>query len=61
MKVLLVNGSPHETGCVYTALTEIADTLKSEGVESDILWIGNHPVQGCIGCWQCRERITAVW
>ena len=30
MKVLLVNGSPHEKGCVYTALTEIADTLKSE-------------------------------
>lgn len=61
MKVLLVNGSPHETGCVYTALTEIADTLKSEGVESDILWIGNHPVQGCIGCWQCRERGTCAF
>ena len=56
MKVLLVNGSPHEKGCVYTALTEIADTLKSEGLDSEIFWIGNRPVQGCIGCWQCREK-----
>ncbi len=61
MKVLLVNGSPHEKGCVYTALTEIADTLKSEGLDSEIFWIGNRPVQGCIGCWQCREKGTCAF
>ncbi len=55
MKVLLVNGSPHEKGCTYTALAEIAETLKAEGVESEIFWIGNKPVQGCIGCFKCRE------
>ncbi|MBO7329363.1 MAG: flavodoxin family protein [Lentisphaeria bacterium] len=61
MKVLLVNGSPHEKGCVYTALSEIADTLKAENVDSEILWIGNKPVQGCIGCWQCREKGTCAF
>jgi multimeric flavodoxin WrbA len=61
MKVLLVNGSPHEKGCVYTALTEIADTLKSAGLDSEIFWIGNRPVQGCIGCWQCREKGTCAF
>lgn len=61
MKVLLVNGSPHEKGCVYTALTEIADTLKSEGLDCEIFWIGNRPVQGCIGCWQCREKGTCAF
>ena len=36
MKVLLINGSPHSNGCTYTALEEIAQTLKNEGVSSEI-------------------------
>ncbi|MBE6366331.1 MAG: flavodoxin family protein [Lentisphaerae bacterium] len=56
MKVLLVNGSPHKEGCVFTALSEIAGTLQQEGVNSEIFWIGNKPVQGCIACWQCRSE-----
>lgn len=53
MKVLLVNGSPHKAGCTYTALTEVANTLQEEGVESEIFWIGNTPIGGCISCHQC--------
>lgn len=53
LKVLLVNGSPHKDGCVHAALSEIATTLKAEGVESDIFWVGNQPVAGCIGCGAC--------
>lgn len=53
LKVLLVNGSPHKDGCVHTALSEIAVTLKAEGVESTIFWVGNQPVAGCIGCGAC--------
>ena len=37
MKVLLLNGSPHEKGCTYTALAEIAKTLESEGVEAEMM------------------------
>lgn len=43
MKVLLVNGSPHQHGCTYTALAEIAHTLQEEGIDSEIFWIGNKP------------------
>ena len=53
LKVLLVNGSPHKEGCVCTALTEIADILKGEGVDSTLFWVGNQPVAGCIGCEAC--------
>lgn len=53
LKVLLVNGSPHKEGCVFTALTEIATTLKDEGVDSTLFWVGNQPVAGCIGCGAC--------
>ncbi len=54
MNVLLVNGSPHREGCVFTALSEVAGALGRNGVGSEIFWIGNRPVQGCIGCGRCR-------
>ena len=50
MKVLLINGSPHKEGCTFTALTEIKNQLEKEGVDSEIFWIGNKPVRGCIAC-----------
>ena len=53
MKALLLNGSPHEHGCTYTALCEVASALAKEGVDSEILWIGADPVQSCIGCGAC--------
>ena len=53
MKVLLINGSPHKEGCTFTALTEIKNQLKEEGVDSEIFWIGNKAVRGCIACLKC--------
>ena len=45
-KVLLINGSPNEFGCTYTALREVADTLENNGVETEILYLGKKPVAG---------------
>ncbi|MBR3086420.1 MAG: flavodoxin family protein [Kiritimatiellae bacterium] len=56
MKVLLVNGSPHERGNTATALAEIAKALETEGVGSEIFWLGTKPVRGCIGCGACRAK-----
>lgn len=53
MKVILVNGSPHEKGCTYTALKEVADTLDKNEIETEIFWIGNKPISGCIACKAC--------
>ena len=55
MKVLLVNGSPHKQGCTFTALSEIASVLTDEGIGSEVYWIGNNPIGGCIGCYQCAK------
>ena len=55
MKVLMINGSPHEKGCTYTALTIIAKELKNQGVDSEIVWLGNGAVRGCIGCGACKN------
>ena len=56
MKVLLVNGSPHREGCTFTALSEVTGALNRNGVDSEIFWIGSRAVQGCVGCWKCREE-----
>ncbi len=61
MKALLINGSPNEKGCTYTALSEVAETLAKEGVESEILWLGKKPVAGCIACGQCRKTGKCVF
>ncbi|VBB04946.1 nadph-dependent fmn reductase [Lucifera butyrica] len=61
MKVLLVNGSPHEKGCTYTALMEVADTLEKEGIGTDFFWLGNKPLSGCIGCKTCVEKKKCVF
>lgn len=61
MKVLLVNGSPHKTGCTYTALSEAAVSLKENGIETDLFWIGTKPVRGCIACGQCERLGKCVF
>lgn len=55
MKVILVNGSPHQRGCTYTALMEVKKSLEKNGIETEDFWIGNKPTAGCIGCGSCLE------
>ena len=54
MKVFLVNGSPHQHGCTDRALREVASALEQGGIETELFWIGNRPIGGCIGCKACR-------
>lgn len=54
-KVLLINGSPNEFGCTYTALKEVADTLQENDVQSEIVYLGKKPIAGCIDCGKCFE------
>lgn len=61
MNILLINGSPHEKGCTYTALTEVADTLEKEGVGAEFFWIGNKPLAGCIACKSCVDKKKCVF
>lgn len=61
MKVLLVNGSPHKEGCTYTALAEVEETLNKEGIDTEIFWVGNKPLSGCIACKTCAEKKQCVF
>lgn len=55
MKVLLINGSPHEHGCTYRALREIESVLRGEGVDAEIMQLGTAPIRGCTGCGACSK------
>lgn len=61
MKVALVNGSPHKNGCTYTALSEVAKTLNEEGIDTEIFWIGNKTIGGCIACKACIKTGDCVF
>lgn len=56
MKVLLINGSPHQKGNTAVALGEVAAQLQKNGIDSEIVWIGNQPVRGCIACGKCKTQ-----
>ena len=55
MKVLLVNGSPREKGCTYTALTEVAGALEKNDIITEIFHIGLGPFYGCTACHNCTS------
>ncbi|MCL2492555.1 MAG: flavodoxin family protein [Clostridiales bacterium] len=55
MKVLLLNGSPHEKGSTYTALRAVADGIEESGIETEIYHISPEPVRGCMACFGCMD------
>lgn len=61
MKVLLINGSPHPHGCTWRALSEIQTTLQADGVDAEIIHIGNKDIRGCIACLSCKKNGKCVF
>ena len=56
MKILLINGGPHEKGSTNVALEEVAKTLNENNIKTEIIWLGNNPIGGCIGCNYCLKN-----
>ena len=55
MKVLMINGSPRLNGNTSIALDEMKKVFEEEGVEAEIVQVGNKNVRGCIACNKCAE------
>lgn len=55
MKVLLINGSPHLEGNTKTAFDEMIKIFDNEGIETEILNVGNKDIRGCIACMKCKS------
>ena len=56
MKVLMLNGSPNQKGTTYIALSEMQKVFEKEGVESEIVHVGNKVIRGCMDCGYCRSN-----
>lgn len=61
MKVLMLNGSPKENGNTALALREMAKIFESEGVETEIVHVGNQPIRGCVACGYCYKNGKCVF
>lgn len=61
MKVLMINGSPRGEGNTYVALREMEKIFKEEGIETEILQVGNKAVRGCIACGSCAKNGKCVF
>ena len=61
MKVLLLNGSPHEAGSTFTALNEMIKVFESEGIETELMQIGKRDIRGCIACGGCKKTGKCVF
>lgn len=59
-RVILLNGSPHPNGCTATALEEMIKVFDEEGVEAELIQVGNKAVRGCIACGYCAENGRCV-
>ena len=60
-KVILLNGSPKAGGCTATALNEMVKTFHEEGVETELIHVGNKAVRGCISCGYCGKNGKCVF
>ena len=61
MKVLMINGSPRKDGNTAAALREMEKVFAEEGIETEILHIGNKPIRGCIACNACSQKGCCVF
>ena len=61
MKVLLLNGSPKANGNTALALKEMADIFAKEGIEAEIIHVGNREIRGCIACGNCGKKGKCVF
>lgn len=61
MKVLMINGSPKPNGNTYVALHEMEQIFAKEGVETEIIHVGNKDIRGCIACGTCAAKGKCVF
>ena len=61
MKVLILNGSPHENGHTFTALHEMETVFAEQGIETELIHVGKEAIRGCIDCRTCHQTGKCVF
>ena len=61
MKVLLVNGSPKANGNPAFALKQMAEVFTEQGIEAEVIHVGNQVIRGCVACGSCYKTGKCVF
>ena len=61
MKVLIINGSPHAKGNTALAINEMMKIFEAEGIETNVIHVGNKVVRGCVACGNCHKTGQCVF
>jgi multimeric flavodoxin WrbA len=61
MKVLMLSGSPRKNGNSAIALHEMEQIFQAEGIETELVQVGNQPIRGCIACMSCVRTGKCVF
>lgn len=60
MKVLIVNGSPHQNGTTMASINEMISVFNEAGIDTEVFQLGNKPLADCVGCGYCRKNEGCV-
>ena len=60
-KILFINGSPNENGCVSTAMDTVIEVLNNNGVDTEKIWLGKKAMPDCMACMKCQETGKCVF
>ena len=60
-KVLFINGSPNENGCVSIAMDEVITVLNDNGIQTEKIWLGKKAMPDCMACMKCQETGKCVF
>ena len=61
MKVLFVNGSSHKNGTTMQAVKEMQKVFEAQNIETEVIQLGNKPIQDCIQCGYCYTHAKCVF
>ena len=61
MRVLMINGSPRKNGNTSIALAEMERIFQEEGMETQVVQVGNQNIRGCIACLSCKQKGKCVF
>ena len=61
MKVLLINGSPKANGNTAYTLSQMTEVFAEQGIETEIIHVGNKAIRGCIACGSCYKTGKCVF
>ena len=61
MKVLILNGSPRPDGNTAVAVNELTKVFGQEGIDTEVVNIGNKDIRGCIACGSCFDKGKCVF